>query len=115
MDVPKLLSILIDQALYFPSALQLSKEDRYEGQPTDEMVRLFRERKVDIDIVGEFTGQTPSYKDIHASIIDQVNAAYANWQYQTGSFFISCWHMNEGESDAMWKVYSSDNGIAIKS
>lgn len=29
---------------------------------------------------------------------------------------IDCWHMNDGESDAMWKLYSkNDDGIAIQS
>ncbi len=29
---------------------------------------------------------------------------------------ISCWHMNEGESDAMWKLYSTyADGVAIQS
>lgn len=29
---------------------------------------------------------------------------------------INCWHMNEGESDAMWKLYlKSDEGVAVQS
>src|SRR5262249_25964267 len=29
---------------------------------------------------------------------------------------ISCWHLNDGESAAMWKLYATDNqGIAIQS
>jgi hypothetical protein len=31
-----------------------------------------------------------------------------------GWFFLSCWHLNEGESAAMWKLYTVD-GIAIQS
>jgi hypothetical protein len=30
-------------------------------------------------------------------------------------FGISCWHINEGESDAMWKLYgSAGGGIAVQ-
>lgn len=32
------------------------------------------------------------------------------------NLFVNCWNMNENESDAMWKVYASnDKGIAIQS
>ncbi|MGL1889093.1 MAG: DUF2971 domain-containing protein [Reichenbachiella sp.] len=31
-------------------------------------------------------------------------------------YFLNCWHMNEAQSDAMWKIYlPTNNGIAIKS
>jgi hypothetical protein len=30
-------------------------------------------------------------------------------------FFVSCWHANDGQSDAMWKLYVKGNeGIAIQ-
>lgn len=30
--------------------------------------------------------------------------------------FLNCWHMNDGESDAMWSIYSSrDYGVAVQS
>ena len=36
--------------------------------------------------------------------------------YQLQETFINCWHENEHESEAMWKLYTStlDQGIAIK-
>lgn len=31
-------------------------------------------------------------------------------------YFLNCWHINENQSDAMWKIFlSTNNGIAIKS
>ncbi|MCF8363810.1 MAG: hypothetical protein K9G70_14430 [Prolixibacteraceae bacterium] len=31
-------------------------------------------------------------------------------------YFINCWHINEEQSDAMWKIFlDTNNGIAIKS
>src|SRR5205807_5294014 len=31
-------------------------------------------------------------------------------------FCVSCWHVNDGESAAMWKLYSQeDSGIAVQS
>ena len=36
--------------------------------------------------------------------------------HKAGDYFINCWHMNEVESMAMWKLYSDINkGIAIQS
>lgn len=40
-------------------------------------------------------------------------------QYQEPTkkfYFLNCWHMNENQSDAMWKIFLNiNNGIAIKS
>ena len=29
-------------------------------------------------------------------------------------FLVNCWHENDGESEAMWKLYGGESGIAIK-
>lgn len=32
-----------------------------------------------------------------------------------GQFLVNCWHINNGENDAMWRLYLKDNdGVAIK-
>lgn len=38
-------------------------------------------------------------------------------QHQTKKFyFLNCWHINDNQSDAMWKIFlNAKNGIAIKS
>ena len=35
-------------------------------------------------------------------------------KYYKNNTFVSCWHINGNESDAMWKIYSNKKGIAIK-
>lgn len=35
-------------------------------------------------------------------------------EFYRNNTFVSCWHIADTESDAMWKVYSNKNGIAIK-
>lgn len=35
-------------------------------------------------------------------------------KYYKNNTFVSCWHINSNESDAMWKIYSNKKGIAIK-
>lgn len=42
------------------------------------------------------------------------SALHAKWQRQWT--FVSCWHMNTGESAGMWKIYAKTNeAIAIRS
>lgn len=35
-------------------------------------------------------------------------------EFYRNNTFVSCWHISDTESDAMWKIYSNKNGIAIK-
>jgi hypothetical protein len=92
MNLEKLLSILIDQALFFASVKTLAQSDRYEGQPTPAEITA--------------SGLMPSV----AKELDQYNAS------TKGSLFFSCWHMNDSESDAMWKLYvAGTGGVAVRS
>jgi len=53
------------------------------------------------------------YKDLPANSLEGLRQFRENLRFQT---FLNCWHMNEFESDAMWKIYAKDNtGIAIQS
>ncbi len=35
-------------------------------------------------------------------------------EFYRNNTFVSCWHISDTESDAMWKIYSNKRGIAIK-
>lgn len=38
-----------------------------------------------------------------------------NWKDQRKRFYVNCWHANDDQSDAMWKLYSSGGeGVAIQ-
>lgn len=92
MNLEKLLSILNGQALFFPSVKLLIKSDRYEGQPT----------LADLAALS----LAPSV----AKELNQYNKSFV------ASLFFNCWHMNDSESDAMWKVYiDGKEGVAIRS
>jgi hypothetical protein len=112
MDFAKLASVLTSRSLFFPSAVELAKTDRYEG--------LLRIPKTPpplhpqiVAIMAHLTG-APS----HQVVTDLQRIVAEGWQFQKPVppyIFINSWHMNDDESDAMWKVYARDTyGAAIR-
>ena len=106
MDLGKYLAMLDRRSLYFARATLLG--DPFEGSPTKMMVAqreyIRANRATDPRLV--------AYKDIP-------DMAF-NWGHifkeLVKSYSISCWHMNEHESAAMWKLYSSSNeAVCIRS
>jgi hypothetical protein len=55
-------------------------------------------------------------QDIKKQALDLLDGMALSAQKERQSTFISCWHENNLESEAMWKLYSSNvhNAIAIK-
>ncbi|MFC2123123.1 hypothetical protein ACFLRP_05510 [Bacteroidota bacterium] len=97
MDFAKFVSLLDKSALYFARADKLG--DPFEGSHgkayVDEMKSAFRDGE---EANKAFSKLSSVYKKI------------------VKFTFISCWHLNEHESDAMWKLYLGNNkGIAIQS
>jgi len=92
MDLPKLLSVLDKRALFFPSVATLSKDDPYAGEPTLSKLRA-----------AESEGANALKKlRLEATVFKHLN-------------FFNCWHMNDSESDAMWKLYMrGSDGVAIQ-
>jgi hypothetical protein len=107
MNVAKYLSMLHSHALFFPRANLLG--DPFEGSWTKTMVAE-RER------VKENKSTDPNlaaYKDYPDTYFDDMSRLF---KMLIESYLISCWHMNEFESAAMWKLYSnSDEAISVQS
>lgn len=92
MNFAKYVSFLQKSSLYFPQLKVLAKNDPYEGSTT---------------------------KEIYSKIeIGDPEAMHFNNQRLIGlsTFYVNCWHMNETESQAMWKLYSSsfDEAVCIQ-
>jgi hypothetical protein len=87
MDLTKFLSLLMNESLYFARADKLG--DPFEGSYTRKAL-----------IAKNYGGKS-----------------YSKWYERLKSkMLINCWHVNEYESEAMWKLYSKSNeGIAIQS
>jgi hypothetical protein len=114
MDFAKLASVLTSQTLFFPNAASLAKSDRYEG-----FIRMPRQpppMNPDlIKAVQEIAGLTADEANemLTKTLIDGWEATKPVTDY----VFINSWHMNDAESDAMWKVYAhgTAHGVAIRS
>jgi hypothetical protein len=96
LDFTKFVSLLETQQLYFPRADQFA--DPYEGTWSTESMRWLRD---------------PQQSGFPLHFMDQFIASIDEFRQQ---MFISCWHANEYESAAMWKLYlQSNEGVAIRS
>jgi hypothetical protein len=93
MDLAQLLTILDRQELFFPSVATLAEGDPYEGEPV--IAKIEAARAKGVDEVRRLRLQADVFKHLN---------------------FFNCWHMNDSESDAMWKIYSKVSaGVAIQS
>lgn len=120
MDLSKFLSLIGKKALYFASAE--SFEDIFEGAKGT----LELKEKWDafyLDFFKEAIQTTPGMKpeDLTAEYIEEnatrlLSELNASGNVKRKHTFISCWHCNESESEAMWKLYSTNvsNALAIQ-
>lgn len=104
MDFTKLVDILERESIFFTRSDKF--EDPFEGALTKRTVEERRERR--INSFSEDVGMDLREKIIEGESL--LNKKMREWT------IINCWHMNEYESDAMWKLYlKSNEGIAIQS
>lgn len=95
MDLAKLITLLRDQSLYLTRIDQFS--DPYEGTTTAGTAEGIREF---LRIAGA--------KDNLSNILQFYESLRA-------CVFVSCWHANEHESEAMWRLYAGgEGGVAIR-
>lgn len=103
VDFAKFCSMLDSSTLYFTRLDQM--EDEYEG--------AFSEASFDT-VVGLFPD--PVQNELLEQQLNERRRMEMNFvrDVHRQATFVNCWHMNEGESAAMWKIYSG-LGIAIQS
>lgn len=104
MDLAKFMSLLEFGEIYFPRGDCF--EDKLEGSYSKPTIEELTQNILYHLLL---FGVSLSYDEVRelVKLINQINRL---------SIFISCWHMNEYESYAMWDIYSKDGkGIAIQS
>ncbi|GAB3883371.1 DUF2971 domain-containing protein [Spirosoma agri] len=97
MDFTKYVSMLNSSKLHLTRCDQF--EDQYEGYtPKQEVLKRLEEFKKE-------------HTDKHKYTPEQ-SSELLKWvweKFQRQYIFINCWHMNEYESAAMWKLYAKSN------
>lgn len=97
MNLPKLLDLLETQELFFTQLSRL--EDGYEGALSSYAVEGLRQQ------LQQLGDDDP---DRATKVAEETYILNQHFTY------VSCWHLSEHESMAMWKQYG-DDGIAIQS
>lgn len=115
MDLEKFLSLIVKGELCFCNQRILKNIDPYEGAITKE--ELIKETFIK-EII-KITKSTNIFKSLKISngkdtLTIDLNISDIFTIYDDKSYFIDCWHINDYESLAMWKVFSNNkNSIAI--
>jgi hypothetical protein len=116
MDLTKFVWMLHNRALYFPNVLTMN--DPYEGYytqglaPSKESEEIFI-RNMCARESGTFSVESEDHRE-------SLRAFYRRFleglKVTTELFYVSCWHMNEEESSAMWKLYTSHgDSVCVRS
>lgn len=101
MDLSKLLAILVNESLAFPRVDIF--DDLYEGYANNYLELAKKSYMNNIFMVNPLDGHVET--GLIRNLIKILNA----------NSYVSCWHLNECESAAMWKLYcNSSDSMVIK-
>lgn len=120
MDLSKFISLISSRSLFFASAD--SFEDPFEGakgitprkRKWDEYyLEFFREAIKTVPGIDPSTLTEGSVEKDAQRLLREISESGELARQYT---YISCWHQNEQESEAMWRLYSRDvtNAVAIQ-
>jgi len=120
MDFTKFVSLLKDNALFFTRADKF--EDPFEGakgllKNKPKWDKFYTDFSIEaIRTVPGGANKDKTDKELRKDAVRLLNDINGIGRWQVESTFINCWHENQYESEAMWKLYtvSLNQGIAIK-
>jgi hypothetical protein len=129
MSMDKLVDLLAEQELHFTPLAAFAKSDPFEGYlpvvAMDALASILRPKVKDTESGWQLTEEhrqsvgyplTEEEKALaEKQIVDQKEAPRNYYALIAKSIAVNCWHINKGESEAMWRLYSDNGkGIAIK-
>jgi hypothetical protein len=105
MDFPKFAWMIFEQRLFMPRCSVLARVDPFEASTP--IARYRRMQKIADE------APSPEHRQIVVDNMKKLSGFSEQWMQ---GYFVSCWHLSDYESDAMWKLYGgSNNCIAIRS
>jgi sulfur relay (sulfurtransferase) DsrC/TusE family protein len=124
------ISLLETQSLFFTPTAYYEKTDPFEGLMPEVAMkaiasvsgkRLSKMQTYRKEIVNMVVEKDGVISEEHQKLIDVLDKSIEEYRVHPKNSYIalakrttvSCWHKNENESEAMWRLYSK-NGIAIK-
>ena len=119
LDLPKFLSILHRQELWFSSPKKFS--DPWDGRyppkdSTHEDVIGWLREAIKLDVGIDVTQRDLSLEGLASETLDTEARLKNVASMLRDQYGISCWHIRPVEPDAFWSLYSDRNyGLAIKS
>jgi hypothetical protein len=123
MSLPKYLSLLQRNELFFSGLELMARTDPFEGSLAPSRF-IHRQWSSLDDVPEEILQKLPGYLRAGESGLETALQRYIGaaehrirqtYAYRR-SYFVNCWHLSEHESSAMWDIYSRRNeGIAVVS
>ena len=124
MDLAKFITLLSRRAIYFanPNQFEDPFEFRLPLSHQNVVENIFSEQKEDLKkVVKQMIINKPSIKNnnefkmIENRINDKKSSFIDIEKQVKEKFCVSCWHINDDENDALWKIYTNKGqGIAIE-
>jgi hypothetical protein len=103
MNLSQFLALLNTKALYF--AMKREFPDKWEGKLSAKYIEHLKQ-----------SDQVTKMMDLGVTREQALTGLKLGYTVSQNLYGISCWHMNEVESVAMWGLYSQgDDGVAIQS
>lgn len=116
MDLAKFTWMLLNSRLYLPRSDRLG--DPFEGSMSATALRLQRneiERQFTETLENSGHGVAPSEIPKERLIHDSDTSFRNSYRVARYCWYVSCWHISEHESAALWKLYGlGDQSIAIR-
>ncbi|MCX4150018.1 MULTISPECIES: hypothetical protein [Paraburkholderia] len=115
LTLPKFIDLLHSKALFLTRADLLRGDDKSEGTSHTNAGRAA------IKALGEIAainGELPFPNQPGITVAQMFNMLTQSDRAQEEMlkrYFVNCWHMNEHENFAMWKIYSEPFGVCIQS
>ena len=117
MSLDKFIDLLESKTLYFTKLEDYRKSDPFEGyQPKIVVENLAKILKMRHQKFVNSIGHLADNPEVKQSLSD-LNLCYeSTYKILCKNIMVNCWHLNNDESEAMWKLYSENQkGVCIQS